>query len=383
MKILIVPRTLGYGGAERQAVVLAKELARRKHEISLMPFYSGGEFERDLNGSPIRLITIDKRSRWDLLRVMRSLYKIMAQEHFDAVYTLGLGPNFAATCLRFRFPAMILFWSVRKSHVAALDHEIPSDFGWLSPKLAHFSHRVVFNSQVGLEHGLNCGYPDSKAICIPNGIDTNMFYPDAAEREMLRTRWGVAAGEKLIGVVGRIDPAKNHPDFLRAAALVTAARDDIRFICIGDGPFALNKRVQELSHALHLENRIVWLKTFPKMRAAYNAMDVLCSASLSEGFPNVIGEAMACGCPCVVTDVGDCRFLVGDTGRVVAPGDATALAQALLKEFSEGSARNYPGRQRILEKFDVLHLGNGFEQALTSEMAVPKRQPVTDFSRNN
>jgi glycosyltransferase involved in cell wall biosynthesis len=178
VKILIIPRTLGYGGAQSQAVALANELVRRQHDIWLMPFYGGGQLEQEVSGARLRLIQLNKRSRWDLHRVVWKLCQTMAQERFDAIYTLGAGPNLLVTLACFCFPRTILFWSVRKSDMRTLEHESPSDFGWLCPKMARFSDRIIFNSRRGLEHGIECGYPRSKAICIPNGINTDLFYPD-------------------------------------------------------------------------------------------------------------------------------------------------------------------------------------------------------------
>jgi glycosyltransferase involved in cell wall biosynthesis len=367
MKILIIPRTLGYGGAQRQTIALARELAGRGHDIYVMPFYGGGDLERELSGSRIRLLCVNKRSRWDL-RIFWRLYQAMLRERFDAIYALGVGPNLAATLIRCCFPRVILFWSVRKSDATTQAHERPNDFGWLAPKAAHFSHRIVFNSRSGLRHGVQCGYPRSKVVCIPNGIDAESFYPDPVERAAVRKEWGIDPEQKLIGLVGRIDPVKSHENFFRAAALVTKERSDVRFACIGGGSATLKARLETLSRELQIEDKLHWIESRGEMRAVYNALDILCSASLSEGFPNAIGEALACACPCVVTDVGDCRFLVGDAGRVVPPGNPVALAQQLLAELSSNNGRNQDGRRRILENFDVFHLGNRFEQCLAQEI---------------
>jgi glycosyltransferase involved in cell wall biosynthesis len=107
-----------------------------------------------------------------------------------------------------------------------------------------------------------------------------------------------------------------------------------------------------------------WVPARSDMRAVYNALDVICLSSLSEGFPNVIGEAMACAKRCVVTDVGDCRLLVGDDGVVVPANDEEALAEGLRQALTAGRDPNERGRQRIVEHFTVTHLADRTEQVI-------------------
>jgi glycosyltransferase involved in cell wall biosynthesis len=135
-------------------------------------------------------------------------------------------------------------------------------------------------------------------------------------------------------------------------------------VCIGHGQDTYVKELKDLTCKLGIENRVQWLQARPDVRAVYNALDVFCSASFSEGFPNVIGEAMACGRHCVVTDVGDSRLLVGDTGVVVPSNNVEALAEGLLQKLDAADSMNLQARQRILGNFTVAHLGDKTEQAL-------------------
>ena len=112
-------------------------------------------------------------------------------------------------------------------------------------------------------------------------------------------------------------PLRIIPLFLKAAACVAAERPDVRFVCVGHGDASYLNQLKELTRTLGIENNVQWVQARPDMRAVYNALDVFCSASSSEGFPNVIGEAMACARNCVVTDVGDSKLVVGGTGITV------------------------------------------------------------------
>jgi glycosyltransferase involved in cell wall biosynthesis len=201
-------------------------------------------------------------------------------------------------------------------------------------------------------------------IFVPNGIDTNTFYPNDEERRRVRAQWNMGDDVKIVGNISRFDPIKNHKMFLKAAATVAAERPDVRFVCVGHGKEAYLQELKQLSRTLGLEGKVHWIQAQADVRAVYNAVDVFCSSSLTEGFPNVIGEAMACGRHCVVTDVGDSGLVVGDTGVVVPSDDAKAMAAGLLDRLNAEETLNLRARQRILENFTVAHLADKSEYVL-------------------
>src|ERR1700676_1843340 len=219
----------------------------------------------------------------------------------------------------------------------------------------------------GLEDAVSRGIAREKMVFVPNGIDTNAFYPSDTERQRVRAEWGVGEDCKLVGKIARFDPIKNHPLFLKAAARVAAERPNVRFVCVGHGDASYLNQLKELTRTLGIENNVQWVQARPDMRAVYNALDVFCSASSSEGFPNVIGEAMACARHCVVTDVGDSKLVEGRRGLSVPSDDVDALAAALGQTL-DGSLLNLRARQRILENFTVAHLGDKAEQVLVRSL---------------
>jgi glycosyltransferase involved in cell wall biosynthesis len=166
----------------------------------------------------------------------------------------------------------------------------------------------------------------------------------------------VKADELVIGTVGRIDPMKDQLTFLRAGAILRETLP-VRFACVGmgSGDAAYEKRIRQTAHSLGLEDAMLWVSVHNNLTAVYNALDVLCSSSsYGEGFPNVVGEAMACGVPCVVTDVGDSANIVGDGGFVVPPNQPPALAEALRRLLLSGRAHaRDAARQRIEKEFSV------------------------------
>ena len=178
-------------------------------------------------------------------------------------------------------------------------------------------------------------------------------------------------GELVIGLVGRLDPMKGHDVFLEAAARLAIVRPDVKFVCVGDGPRALRTRLEVMTRKLGLTDRVSWLGGTKDVRSVYNGFDLMTSASLfGEGFPNVIGEAMACGVLCVVTDVGDSARVVGDTGIVVRKGDPAALVGGWLKGLDQLSETSRPDpRERIELEFDLEKLTDTTERVLTGLLA--------------
>jgi glycosyltransferase involved in cell wall biosynthesis len=213
---------------------------------------------------------------------------------------------------------------------------------------------IISNSRAGRDYAADHGFPRDRIAVVPNGIDAERFRPDPMLRAAKRAEWGLDEGETAIGVLARIDPMKGYPVFLRAAAIAARRRPDLRFFCIGEGDAAYLAELESQTAALGLGERVLWTGRSTEPVAALNALDISCSPSFGEGFSNAIGEAMACGLRCVVTDVGDSSLLVGGTGCVVPPGDADALADALLAVADmQGSEKDPRARQRIVELYSL------------------------------
>jgi glycosyltransferase involved in cell wall biosynthesis len=237
----------------------------------------------------------------------------------------------------------------------------------LERRLVRAPRLIITNSRAGRAAALQRGLPDAKVAVIPNGIDTARFAPAPGDGERLRREWGVDPDQVLVGVVGHLHPAKGHVTLLDAAGLLD--RPGIRFVVVGAGPPDHRSRLLSRADQLGLSSTVIWAGERDDMPAVYSSLDLLCLPSDTEGFPNVVGEAMACEVPCVVTDVGDAATIVGDLGTVVEPGDARALAAALASALDRRSGEEAAGwraslRRRIEERFSVDIMVDATEQAL-------------------
>jgi len=187
---------------------------------------------------------------------------------------------------------------------------------------------VVFCSQSALRSHARIGYRARQMAVISNAFDLQSFKPDPCAKSSVRAELGVEAGVVLIGMAARFHPIKDHHNFVQAAARLHARFPDVHFVLFGRDVTPENAQLNQWVEAAGIRSRCHLLGERADVARLFSAMDIVASSSLSEAFPLAIGEAMACGTPCVVTNVGDSGLLVDTTGKVVAPENPEALAEA-------------------------------------------------------
>ena len=366
MRIIFLTRSLNYGGAERQLVGLATGLHQRNHEVCVASFYGFGPLEKELVKFGVRVQVLNKRGRWEMFRFLGRLVRFIRSERPDILHSYLVVPNLVTALLRPLLQRTRIVWGVRASNMDFSFYDWSAGFTFrLSCLLSNFADLIITNSYSGLVFHRGKGYPTHKMVVIPNGIDTNRFRPRPEAREKTRSEWGIGANEKVIGMVGRLDPMKDHSTFLRAAAVLSRTQKDIRFVCVGGGPKDYRGKLEHLGIELGLENRVIWAGTRSDLPEVYSAFDLATTTGSGEGFPNVVAEAMACGLTCVVTDVGDSAAIVGAFGIVVPPGDPEQLAHA----WDTGLMHIDPmhgaqTRQHIINEFSLASLVSRSEQVL-------------------
>ena len=355
-KILLFIRSLNAGGAERQLVVTAKSLAERGHVVTVLTFYSDGFYDDELSGTKVRLLSLHKKGRWDLLAFFYKLIILLRKLEPDVVYSFLGTANIFSVLTRCFIPRTRIIWGVRASNVNLSHYDRVTRWNyWVECRLARFADNIVVNSHAGLEYAVAHGFPREKMTVISNGIDTEHFRQDKEAGDSVRKMWGVGEDKYLIGLVGRIEPIKGYPTFLEAAALIKRQRPNVRFVCVGKGEIEYENAMHMRAIELEIDDALIWAGRQSNMMAVYNALDIFCSSSCSEGFPNVIGEAMSCGVPCVVTDVGDSALIVGEVGKVVPPNDAKLLADAVLLELTLNN-KGIMQRNRIVSQYSLARL---------------------------
>jgi len=263
-----------------------------------------------------------------------------------------------------------LVWNIRSSFHDGLFELAPKACAVFS----RMPSAVVVNSESGRRLHEQFGYRPRRWHRIANGFDVDVLRPDALARRSVRQALGIPPHAPLIGLVARFDPLKDHGTFLHAAGVLARTDATAHFVLIGSGVVPENPVIDQLRRQEGLADRLHLLGERHDIPALTAALDIASLSSYAEGFPNVVGEAMACGVPCVVTDVGDCRLIVDETGVVVPPRDPKALAggwQRLLQIGAEARSRlGEAARERIKRYYSLSHVVNEYEglyRSLTGE----------------
>lgn len=253
-----------------------------------------------------------------------------------------------------------IWWNLRQSRMDFSRYRRTTDLTVrLCARLSRRVDRILVNSYAGLQAHARLGYDPGRMQVVPNGFELDRFRPHPPSYQEVRRELGLAPETQLVGMLARFDPQKDHATFLEAASLLQKTLPKTHFLLAGKGLAPDNPALANLVAAHRLDpQRLSLLGERADAPRLLAALDVCVSASaFGEGFPNVIGEAMACGVPCVVTAVGDSALIVGETGLVVQPGQpkemASALETALTWLPAERHRRGRAARARIQQQFDI------------------------------
>lgn len=353
MKILHIISTTGTGGAELNLLRLvgSMDISRFTNAVVSMKFPQ--ETGRLIQDSGLKLFSLEMSSGRPELKSIIKLRKIINDFNPDIIQCWMYHANLMGL---FSGGNAKLFWNIRCSD---FDLSLYGMIYRLTVKanslFSRFPSCIIVNSDSGKAYHEKIGFKARRWEVIHNGFDTELFKPDKHAGVSMRKALGIPEEAIVIGLVARLDPLKDHETFFRTADLLARNYPQAKFILAGndvvkDNPVII-RQIKENSANYRL------LGESSDINQVLPALDISVSSSVSEGFPNVIGESMACGVPCVVTDVGDSKFLVGDTGIVVPKQNPQALFEAiktLIEAGPEYRARlGETARKRIIENFSL------------------------------
>ena len=250
-----------------------------------------------------------------------------------------------------------VIWGVRTTDFS-VESRSTRAVRWLCARLSFFvPDKIVCAAQASLQSSAHAGYDFSKLMVIPNGFDLADLRAHVGSGATIRQQCGFDSNHVVVGCLGRYNPAKDHANFVRAAGLLAARFDECRFLMVGRDLKRSNLELMEQIQATGFANRFVLLGERDDPASCLDAMDVFALSSCTEGFPNVLGEAMAMGVPCVSTNVGDAAVLLGNTGPVVPARDADALAAAMAlwvqMPRAERQAFGRKAQERVQSQFSL------------------------------
>lgn len=259
-----------------------------------------------------------------------------------------------------------VFWNVQRSlYDLRQEPWLTATVIRLGAPLSRYTTAIVYNSRLAAQQHAAFGYDPSKGIVIPAGFDCGKFRRDGNEGQKLRADLGLNQNTVLVGLIARFHPVKGHDNFLKAASIVVRQCPSAHFVLVGTGVTSEEPELMRMIAESQLSGRISLLGERSDVAYLTAGLDIACSASSAEGFSNTVGEAMACGVPCVVTDVGDSAYLIADTGLAVPPRDPLALANAIIQLILAGSGYRQrlgqAARDRIESEFSLPQIARRYE----------------------
>lgn len=363
------------GGAESMLYKLLQKTDRTRFTPFVLSLLDKGSFGAHIEslGIPVYTLDLSPYSFFRDVRVTVEAISLLRTIRPHLIQSWMYHANvFASLVAPFLPDSPPVLWNIRQTlYNMQQEKSMTRWVIWLSAFLSKMPRYLIYNSPLSATQHEQQGFSPKQRVIIANGFDTQHFLPSIEKRRAWRNTLGWTDDQVLIGLAARYHPMKDHCHFLEAAAQCASLYPMVHFVLVGRGVESHNETLKDVIERLHLSHRVSLLGERFDMDAFFQAMDIVSLASAwGEGFPNVLGEAMATGVPCVTTDVGESGVIVGDTGYVVPASCPDALASALAKCVELGpKGRNLLGmraRQRIIERYSLSAIVEQYENRYSS-----------------
>jgi len=366
-RILHIITGLNDGGAEAVLYNLVRHADQFDHTvISLM---GPGKYGPKLEAEGVEVSYLGLRPSWPSPLKLLRLGKMVRRARPDVIQTWMYHADLLGGYAAWRAGYRRIIWGLRHT---TLDRRGTK---WTTRQLVRLNtrfsrwlpKRIISCSKTGVDVHGGIGFATDNMVVVHNGYDTAAFRPDTAARCAIRAEFGIAADTLLLGLVARYNPQKDHRNLVSAFAELARDRADLHLLLVGPGLNADNAEVVSLLADAGIGDRVTLAGPRPDIPAIMNGLDLhVMSSAFGEAFPNVLAEAMACGTPCVSTDVGDSALIVGETGWIVPPRDPDALAEAIrmaltaMQDRGAWAARQCAARLRIEDEFSLSAMVSGY-----------------------
>ncbi len=359
MRVVHIITGLAIGGAERALYNLLHGGLSTCFDNHVISLSDEGTMGLQIRALGVPITTLDMRGGRPSFSGLAKLRRTVRELKPDLIQGWMYHGNLAASMVRYFLSGhLVLAWNIRHS-LSDLAYEKPMTRQVIRANrlCSSVPDVLLYNSHLSRKQHEAFGFSSLNGWVIPNGIDLQKFCFSSDARLRVRAELSIPAEALIVGHVARLHPMKDHANFLQAAEMIALRYPNAHFVLSGRD-VSLDNASLKKKIPIVLQNRFHLLGERRDVADLMSAMDVFCLCSAwGEGFPNVLGEAMAVGIPCVATDVGDSALVIGDCGVVVTPRDKAALAFGIESLFAlpitERRLLGEQARSRIEDKFTL------------------------------
>lgn len=357
-KIVHIIIGLNVGGAElmlKRLVLHSQE--KKEFQHSVISLTDVGVIGSELKSKGIPVYSLGMQSAVSTPSILLKLRKLLKELQPDVVQTWMYHADFLGGLAAKSIGIDNIIWGIRTTDVTLGRSKLTVKLRKLCALLSnHVPKVIICAADAGRKVHEKIGYDSRKMKVIPNGFDLDRLVATPRQRNMLRDECGFTDKEMVIGSVGRFNTIKNQKLFVDAAALLVINHPNIRFLMVGRDNTWDNDELVNWIRSKNLEDKFILLGERSDVPICLLAMDIFCLHSKTEGFPNVLGEAMALRLPCVTTDVGDASILLGSTGVVVslsAPSVCEGINSLLSLDSQSLVKMGERAQQRLYDNYSL------------------------------
>lgn len=353
VQIIHVITALNGGGAAHMLYKLLRYSNKQKYEHKVISLMNKGIYGKKIEALGVPVYSLDLSFK----NVFTSLFKVREIcKNADIIDTWLYHADIFGFVVAKILLNKSLVWNIRHCNLGKkVNKPRTLKIVKLNSLLSRYVNYVIYNSYKAQNNHLAFGYKNERSIVIPNGFELDKFCFNSESKTKIREKLNIEKGEIVFITVGRWDIQKDYYTLIKALCEFKKYNIDFKMLMCGRNLDYKNKELLSLIEKYRLKKHMVLLGRQEDIPALLSCADVYISSSLGESFSNSIGEAMACELPCVVTDVGDSKLIVGDTGVIVKAKDYVALSRAMLKCVTDNNLlrKGLAARKRIMKNYDI------------------------------
>ncbi len=365
-KIVHIITGLNNGGAETMLYKLLQNIDASEYQCFVVSMLDKGVMGKKIESLGISVLPLNMNKKYNILTAFFKTRKLCKDAEMiqSWMYHANLWAFFSSLGLHKK-----IIWGIRRGELSPSTDKKTTLFtakvgAWISHRIS----TIVYCAENSKKfHEEKYCYAEKNSVVIPNGFELEKYKRSETSRAMIRNQLGIDDEKIVIALVGRYHVVKGHKNFCKALGLLAGkTKKEIHILFVGYGNTKTNSELMALIRENYLESRVSCMGARDDIPDLLSATDFLVSASYTEAFSNVIGEAMSCEVPCVVTDVGDSAGIVGNTGIVVPNNEPTVLANGIMEMISKDKAEREmlgkKARTRIQELFEIKVVSSKYEK---------------------